>query len=347
MMVYRLDPLQDPRWAALVQRHRQASVFHTPGWLEALQRTYGFEPVAFTTSAPQEALSNGIVFCDVRSWLTGRRLVSLPFSDHCDPLVDDADQFAGICGWLEAKQKTSNWRYIELRPQRIAPPAGSRLRKGEQYLAHVLDLRPEADQLFRSFHKDSIQRKIRRAEREGVVDDEGRGEELLRTFYRLLVLTRRRHQLPPQPFQWFRNLAGCMGPAMTVRIASHRGQPVAGVVMLRHRDTMVYKYGASDAAFHRLGGMQLLFWKTILAARAQGCVAFDLGRSDVLQDGLLAFKDRWAATRTPLIYWSSPAPRRFAGRLGHYVTCRVRQIVSLAPDGLRAAASRLLYKHAG
>src|SRR2546430_11331216 len=38
-ILYSLDPLEDPRWAEFVQRHPRASVFHTPGWLEALRRT--------------------------------------------------------------------------------------------------------------------------------------------------------------------------------------------------------------------------------------------------------------------------------------------------------------------
>src|ERR1700674_241455 len=42
--VHALDPLNDPRWSALIAEHPRASVFHTRGWLEALRRTYGFKP---------------------------------------------------------------------------------------------------------------------------------------------------------------------------------------------------------------------------------------------------------------------------------------------------------------
>ena len=87
MTVHQIDPLQDPRWAELLQAHPQASIFHTPGWLESLQRTYGYEPLVLTTSPPGSALTNGVVFCRVKSWLTGERLVSVPFADHCQPLV--------------------------------------------------------------------------------------------------------------------------------------------------------------------------------------------------------------------------------------------------------------------
>src|SRR5436309_14191557 len=88
MPVYETDPLYDPRWRALVESHPRSSIFHTREWLAALRRTYKYKPRAFTTSAPGNLLSNGIVFCQAKSWLTGSSLVSLPFSDQCDPLVE-------------------------------------------------------------------------------------------------------------------------------------------------------------------------------------------------------------------------------------------------------------------
>src|SRR5215213_3756819 len=105
MPVYHLNPLQDPRWPGLVERHPLGSVFHTSQWLHALQRTYGYEPVVFTTTRPGAELRNGVVFCAVRSWLTGRRLVSLPFSDQCEPLVEHSAQLDEICAHLEQRRR--------------------------------------------------------------------------------------------------------------------------------------------------------------------------------------------------------------------------------------------------
>src|SRR3989475_9627397 len=116
MAVYRMDPIGDPRWPAFLEQHPGASIFHTPGWLEALRRTYGYEPLALTTSAPGEPLINGMVFCRIQSWLTGCRLVSLPFSDHCQPLVDDPESLLRILRWLEQGREREEWKYVELRP---------------------------------------------------------------------------------------------------------------------------------------------------------------------------------------------------------------------------------------
>ena len=88
MTLSEIDPLLDCRWVDLTERCVRSSIFHTPEWLAALRRTYGYKSVVFTDSRSGEPLRNGLLFCHVDSWLTGKRLVALPFSDHCEPLLD-------------------------------------------------------------------------------------------------------------------------------------------------------------------------------------------------------------------------------------------------------------------
>ena len=192
MQTREIDPIHDPSWLALVEKHPRASVFHTPGWLEALRRTYRYEPVALTTSPPGQELANGVVFCRVSSWLTGQRIVSVPFSDHCEPLVDDLSELGCILAALRDAWKGNGWKYIEIRPVESDFGISPDFSKSETFCLHRLDLHPSLEDLFRRFHKDCVQRKIRRADRENLAYEEGRSELLLEKFYRMLVATRRR-----------------------------------------------------------------------------------------------------------------------------------------------------------
>ena len=88
--IYEVSPLADPRWPQMLKSHSKTGVFHSMEWLRALQKTYGYEPLAYTSAPPGAPLNNAVVFCRVNSWLTGQRLVSLPFSDHCEPLVNNS-----------------------------------------------------------------------------------------------------------------------------------------------------------------------------------------------------------------------------------------------------------------
>ena len=346
MNLYEFDPLTDGRWGALLERNPGASVFHSPAWLEALHRTYGYSPVAYTTSPPRAELESAMVFCQIDSWLTGKRLVSLPFSDHCEPLAGSRDSWQNLCESFLQHLKEGKWRYIEIRPLHWANGACSFFRDSKAYCFHQLDLSPDADVLFHRFHKDSTQRKIRRAEREGLAVEEGRSHTLLDAFYDLQLLTRRRHGLPPQPRQWFRNLADCFGEALTVSVAYLRQQPAAAILTLRFKDALVYKYGCSDPQFHRFGAMHLLFWKSIQNAKLQGLRRFDLGRSDLDNAGLVTFKDRWGAERSTLTYGRYPPVQTRRGGEGWKLQL-ARQLFRHVPDSALSAIGDLVYKHLG
>jgi CelD/BcsL family acetyltransferase involved in cellulose biosynthesis len=342
--VYTLDPLEDDRWMAFVRGHATASVFHTTAWAEALQRTYAFAPIVYTTSAAGAALTNGVLLFQVRSWLTGRRLVSVPFADHCEPLVETPDDRAAIGATLAAAAET-DWDYVELRTlpgSRFSERPSSH--EASSYSFHEVDLRPSSDELFANFHKSTIQRKIRRAEREGVVCNVGRSPALLDAFYRLLVMTRRRHGIPPQPMTWFTNLIACFGDQLTIRVAYVGGHAAASILTLKFGHTLVYKYGCSDAAYHNRGVMPLLFWNAIQDAKAAGLQSFDLGRSDLSNTGLIAFKERLGGVPSTLTYMRYERRRRRAWRWPKSVPGAA---LRLLPDRVFVAAGNALYRHLG
>jgi hypothetical protein len=346
MSVYTIDPLSDPRWAELVQKHPRSCVFHTAGWLEALHRTYGYTPVVFTTSPPDTELANGLLFCGVSTWLTGHRLVSLPFSDHCSPLVESSEELTYILDTISSDLAKNKWQYIEMRPANSDLAPFANFQPSETFYFHSLDLRPNLDQLFRQFHKDCIQRKIRRAEREHLVYEAGNSESLLRMFYQLLLTTRRKQGLPPQPIQWYRNLIACLGDKLKIHVASKDRVPVASILTLSHKRVLVYKYGCSDPAFNQLGGTPLLFWQAIQEAKNSQVCELDMGRSDCDNPGLVTFKDRWGAARSMLTYSRYPSrPARTPSR--SWQANIAKNIVSHMPDSLLTAAGRVLYKHVG
>lgn len=344
------DPVGDPRWSGLLDRHPTASVFHSPGWLSALRQTYGYEPFVVTTSTGP-TLENGVVVCRVNGW-TSRRLVSLPFSDHCDPLVDSSDDLSGILSILTGEAQTARRGSVELRPRAgVGQPfeAAARacgLKPGGKYCLHSLDLRAEPSEIFRRFHHSSTQRAVRRAEREGLTYEAGTSDRMLAAFYRLLRMTRRRHGLPPQPLTWFRNLVACLGDRVAIHVASKDGQPIASILTLSFKKTMLYKYGGSEAAHHRLGGMPFLFWRLIEDARARGFVELDLGRSDVDQPGLIAFKDHLGATRSTLTYYRYPKGQHQVARSG-WMFGVARSVFARLPDAALDLAGKSLYKHLG
>jgi CelD/BcsL family acetyltransferase involved in cellulose biosynthesis len=349
MPVFTLNPLTDQRWDDFVEQHPRGGIFHTSGWMQALRTTYQYQPKWVTTSEPSAPLSAGILFCEVNSWLTGRRLVSLPFSDHCDPLVLSPAEASGLVEHLQTMMAGGKYRYIEFRPSEPASwLAGNRAAaRCESFHLHTLSLDLPSGDLFQRMHKDCIQRKVRRAERESLSYVKGRTERLLDHFYQLLLLTRRRHQLPPQPFQWFRNLSNCLGDRMAVHVAYKSDQAVAAIITLTFKDTVTYKYGCSDERFANLGGTPFLFWKIIEEAKNAGSRRLDLGRSDLDNPGLATFKERLGGERQELNYYRFSANPSAPDLRPSWVRPFVRRAFSHIPDSVLVASGKLLYRHIG
>jgi hypothetical protein len=313
--------------------------------MAALQRTYGFRPLAVTTSTSAEDLADGIAFCEVKSWLTGRRIVSMPFSDHCDPLVPNYENFRALIGELEQSATHERYRYMELRPLSSSTGEESGLQRTQSFYVHRIDLRPPLAEIYRAFHPSCVKRQIRRAERDGLECEVGNSSALLRKFYGLQVLTRSRFRLPPQPFSWFQNLAFCMGESLQIQIASRAGTALASTISIRFGQKAIYKYSASYKDRSNTGAVQLLLWNLIRDLKREGATELDLGRCEMSNTTLAQFKERWGAERQTIHYWRN-YPESNAHAPSQWKVAAAKRVLSCLPSKCLAVAGNLFYKHA-
>ncbi|MCZ7636147.1 MAG: hypothetical protein M5U12_08980 [Verrucomicrobia bacterium] len=83
-----INPRTDLRWDTWLEAFPDATVFHTAAWAAVLEDTYGFKPVHLAFGDP-DAPTALLPVMECSSLLTGRRGVSLPFTDHVAPLIRD------------------------------------------------------------------------------------------------------------------------------------------------------------------------------------------------------------------------------------------------------------------
>ncbi|GAB4232628.1 MAG: hypothetical protein Kow00109_05120 [Acidobacteriota bacterium] len=315
------------------------SVFASEPWLAALHRAYGYRPVFYPASASP---GGALAVCEVKSRLTGRRWISVPFADHCEPGVADPAALNEILRRFLADSAVRRSRYVELRPlseRWHEPLLALGFAPSAQFWYHEIDLRPGVETLWGNLHASSIRRKVRRAEREGLELRKGNNEELLREYYRLHLRTRRRQGVPPQPFRWFRILGEAFGERLRVYLALFEGQPVSGIVTLRWGTTLVYKYGASDERWNQLGGNPFLMWRAMEEGCSAGLETFDLGRTDLHNPGLVQYKERLGGVRRGLIYFRAPASAATS------TPANVPAVWRRLPLPLLRLAGWLLYQH--
>lgn len=294
-----IDPLSGDCWDREVMPLQQHTVFHRSAWARVLAETYGHQPhyLRVFISERKAAL---VPLMEVNSPFTGRRGVSLPFSDFAGPLWT-GDRFPEIYDVLRNLTAEMKWRYLEIRGD-ATPAAGAGAFR--IYAAHELDLAPGIPWLVRHLPA-ATRRSIHKAERSVITVSVEHGYDAMQDFYGLHGRTRRRHGLPPQPKKFFHAIgrhlidAG-LGNLVVARIA---GKAIAGAVFLHSGYRAIYKFGASDPAYWSFRPNHLVMWHAIQHLAGMGCTSLHFGRTSCDNAGLIHFKHSWGCTGEVLRYF--------------------------------------------
>jgi lipid II:glycine glycyltransferase (peptidoglycan interpeptide bridge formation enzyme) len=227
--------------------------------------------------------------------------VSLPFSDHCQPIVPGGNDCQEIIGDIIDYGNKAGWKYIEWRDgencfKNIIPSSF--------YIGHILALK-ENDQELLSGFRSSTRRNIKKAVKKGVEVGLHYSLDSIRVFNRLNNMTRKMHGLPPQPFYFFKDIyrhiisqkKGC------VVLAFFDKRPVAGAVYFHIGDKAFFKYGASDRKYQHLRPNNLVMWEAIRWYARNGFNYLSFGRTDPENQGLLQFKQGWGTREVNINYY--------------------------------------------
>jgi len=292
-----MDPTQDARWDRALPQ--SATFFHSTAWARILNQTYGHTPL-YLAVATSNQLTPVLPVVEINSRITGKRGVSLPFSDSCPKLETETVTDGLAFDTIIAEGRRRGWRSYESRDGNITSPTAFPSRTG--YLHH-LPLQPDSDKLFARC-TSAVRRAVRKAERAGLRVNIRQDFEAVRIFYALHVRTRRRFGLPPQPLAFFRNLHKevISAGAGFVALAEHACRAIAGGVFLLQGRNAIYKFGASDESHQLLRGNNCVFWSSIRWLAANGFERLDLGRTAPKHHGLRRFKQSWGTVETSIPY---------------------------------------------
>ena len=339
-----LDPTRIADWDHLLRALPGSSFFYTRAWAKVLQESYGYTPLYFALM-DAGAMRALLPMMEVSSFLTGKRGVSLPFTDYCAPLAPHEQVFFALFDAAKQEAKRRGWKYIDLRL------TNGILRKEIPSLffhGHVLDLDVGQEQLFAQF-SDTNRRNIRKAGKQGVEVRLENTLESLQEFYRLNCLTRRRHGLPPQPWHFFENVHReiiAKGLGITV-LARHEGNAVAGNVFFHNGDTALFKFGASDMRYQHLRAGNLAMWEAIKFYAGKGFKSICFGRTEPENKGLRRFKEGWGTKETDITYYRFDLASASFVTENDNVSRSRREMLAMLPLPALRMLGNLLYRHVG
>jgi len=295
-----LDPTIIADWDELILSFPSYSFFHSSDWAKVLSETYNFKPhyLKLTDTGKTKAI---IPLMEVDSLFTGRRVISLPFSDFCEPLISSGVKLKLIRHKVIDYSKEQGFNSLELRDSEVHLDNSIIIPAGYQ---HILDLSFSEEQLFKRI-SDNTRRNIKKAIRNNVSLEINNSPSALEEFYFMNCYTRRRHGLPPQPIKFFRKLNEFVLTKNKgfISISKYNGKSIAAAVFLLIGKKALYKYGASLFEYQNLRPNNLLMWESIKYIKAQGFNELNFGRTELENIGLRRFKLGWGTEEKILNYY--------------------------------------------
>ncbi len=344
MKIITINPLTDPLWKQLVEEKR-SDVFLSPKWLNVLAQTYDFTVQALVLVDGNNAPLAGVPYIKIDDMLSAR-IACLPFSDYCDPIVENSTDWEKLCSELISMQCPVTIRCLH----NNAPLEDGRFKIIKQAKWHGLKLNDDIEALYRGFHGSS-RRAIRKAQKAGISVRIAKCEEDLRAFYDLHLKTRKeKYRLLAQSFGFMKNIWGNFVDSGDgfLMLAEHKGKIVSGVYYIEWKGRLYYKFNASSAEHQYLRPNDLLMWEGIKYAVRSGLDYLDLGLSDSDQEGLIRYKRKYTnEEKTISFLMNSPADsanrrdfqiRNLLGKLTDLFTDKT------VPDDISEKAGELLYR---
>jgi len=339
-----IDPCTYKNWDEILAATPGASFFHSAAWAKVLSEAYHYKPVYFA-DIKDNRLDALCAVMDVRSALTGFRGVSLPFTDYCEPIASDTDQFKEIFNAAIAFGQKKRWRYLELRG---VSRFFNNEKPSESFYGHLLDLTPGPDAIFKNL-RDSTRRNIKKAQKEEITVTISTTPDGLRGFYRLNSITRRDHGLPPQPYRFFERLyENVLTKKLGFIIVAHsQNTAIAANMYFHFGDQLIYKYGASDKTYQHLRANNLIMWDAVKWGCDHGCKTLCFGRTEPENDGLRQFKNGWATRETTISYYRYDLDKEAFTQKGQSINPIYNKLFSKAPIPILKTIGALLYRHMG
>jgi FemAB-related protein (PEP-CTERM system-associated) len=286
-------PADEARIEAFLARHPQATPFHRPAWLRAVEQGCG-QRGHYLVAEAFGAVTGVLPLTEVRSRLFGSALVSTGFAVGGGILATDEASTERLAAHAVELSAELGCPSVELRGGPL--PDGWRRSEGI-YAGFARPLPADDDAILKSIPRKQ-RAEVRRAMTFGLETRVGRE---LDDHYRVYSESVRNLGTPVFPRRLFEAVLGAMGDdADIVTVASGAG-PAASVLSLYFKGTVYPYWGGGTSAARSLRASELMYYELMRHAARRGCSRFDFGRSK-LGTGPFAFKKNWGFEPEPLVY---------------------------------------------
>lgn len=285
-------------WDAFVSGQAESAGYHEWAWRQVFERAFGHECL-YLVAREHGRIAGILPLVEIRSWIFGRTLTSLPFVNFGGVLSASDAVAKALADEAGRLARDRSCRHVELRhiARRFADLP---CKQHKVTMRLALEGGPQA-------MWDRIDRKarnqVRKAQKSDLSVVRG-GVELLPEFYRVFARNMRDLGTPVYSKSLFEQVLAAFPDRARLIVVRLKDAPIAAGFTYRTRGMIEIPWASSIRDFNNLCPNHLLYWHAIETAAAEGLEVFDFGRSTP-DEGTFKFKEQWGAAPLALHweYW--------------------------------------------
>lgn len=281
-------------WEEFVRDNSDATFFHRVEWLAIQEDIFGHR-AHFLYAEGDGRLEGILPLAEVRSWLFGNSLVSLPFASYGGVVA--RTEGAALALVVEAQRLARELRvdFLELRN---TSRRHAEWPTQELYVAFRMSIPAVLDDKMLCIPQKR-RNMIRKAQKQGL---RAVPNDSVERFFPVFAANARDHGTPTLPRVYFEQLTKSFGSDCAIlSVDDANGRCISSIMCFFHRGEVLAYYAGELPEARKLAANDLKYWEVMKWAQARGCIRFDIGRSK-RGTGSFDFKTLWGFTAHPLYY---------------------------------------------
>ncbi len=318
---YSLRDVDRNSWNKVLERSKEATIFHTLEWIDLQKKSFGFDEKLSIYVEEGEPIG---IFPYYHRKIAFFNLYGSPQPEtgsfYGGPLsIDSTEACESLIKNIGEDRRNAAY-FMKLSPHYDVDLLRKLGYEIEEVKNFLLDLSQPEDALWTNLNKKS-RNQVRKAKKMGVELRVGTPLDLDQ-YYDMILETCERNSLNPLPLSFYKNVFNELyeKKMMRLSLAYYEGQPIAGAIFLLFKDKIIYWQGDSFSRFWHLNPNDLLQWDIIKWGKKNGYKTYDLGGAGV--PSIAKFKAGWGGKEIPFYraYKGS-----FAANLSRNIYARLRK----------------------
>ena len=278
------------------RQHAEATPFHLSAWNAAVCAACGQVP-HLLVARRGGAVVGILPLTEIHSPLFGRALAASGFAVSGGIVADDAPAAQALADAAVRLGQATSCPSVELRGGWL-PPGWHR--DDASYIGFSRAIAPDDDAELLAIPRKQ-RAEVRRALGFGLTVTTGRDDAERRDHHAVYAASVHHLGTPVFPKALFARVLDAFGADADILTVRHDGRPIASVLSLYHRGTVMPYWGGGTGEARAMRANDLMYFALMRHARERGCTRFDFGRSKV-GTGAAAFKRNWGFVPQPLSY---------------------------------------------